>query len=123
MNWVGWMFSSIGAVGGVYSTVRVWRFDRERAILAVKWEFVRRGSTTWLLTNRQPRTVFNVTVTPSGIRRIMDWPDDVVMRPNEGVPFLTGIGMGPDGPVTVTWTHRPKGKRIRSWSAHLPSQP
>lgn len=120
MNWLGWVFSSIGAIGGGYSTFRVWRFDRERRILAVKWEMFPHGGSGFLLVNRQPRTAFNVNVTPSGIRRIVDGPVDATVLPNEGTKFLTAIGMGPDGPITVTWTRRRSGTRLESWTAHLP---
>lgn len=122
MTWWSWLGWGVGVVGGSFGSWRAWRTARELKILRPKWEIITVSQVTYELVNRSPRTVYGVTVEPTGERRV-DWPEGlIVMPPNGQMRFMSSIGFtAKDGPLVVTWHHRRSLRdRAKSWTGYLP---
>lgn len=122
MVWFAVATGSIGAITGVYGAWRSWRTDRANRLLGRKWEIDARPDDEFLITNRQPRAVYAPKVVGPDGHVVLPVHVPASLLPNEGLVIAVLVTYEhDDGPIEVTWHHRPDLKDApKRWRGFLP---
>lgn len=125
MEWIAVITGFLGVLFGGYGAWRSWRTDRAQRLLGKKWEIQRLTDVEYLFTNRQPRTVHGVHISGPQGHLIEVLSEAERIGPNESVKALIFLAyVRDDGPMIVTWHHRPDCSDPRkTWRGFPPGGP